>query len=105
MTPAQPTPVWRLLSLLKKDKRLVGRIYLFAVVQGLVNLSLPLGLQGIIGLVQGGTPSTSWIILTVLVVFGLSAAGIFQIIQLTLVEHLQRSVFARSAFEIALKPS
>ena len=72
-------PIRRLFGLLSKDKRDIGYLYLHAALGGLVALSLPLGIQAIIGL--GGEVSTSWILLTVLVTFGVVMAGAHQAVQ------------------------
>ena len=60
--------VWqRLIGLMKLDKQDVLQTFYYAVFAGLVNLSLPLGIQAIINLIQGAQISTSWIVLVVLV--------------------------------------
>jgi len=46
-------------GLLRPDSREVSDIYLFAMFSGLVNLSLPLGIQAIVNLIQGGKVSTA----------------------------------------------
>ena len=96
-------PVRRLFGLLSKDKRDIGYLYLHAALGGLVALSLPLGIQAIIGLVLGGEVSTSWILLTVLVTFGVVMAGALQAVQWSITEVLQRRIFTRSAFEFGFR--
>ncbi|MGB0851034.1 MAG: ABC transporter ATP-binding protein, partial [Bacteroidia bacterium] len=54
-------------------------------------------------LVLAGRLSTSWIILTGLVMAGVAIAGLFQIMQLYIVEILQRKLFARAAFDFAYR--
>ncbi len=96
-------PIRRLIGLLSKDKRDIGYLYLHAALGGLVALSLPLGIQAIIGLVLGGEVSTSWILLTVLVTFGVVMAGALQAVQWSITEVLQRRIFTRSAFEFGFR--
>ena len=93
----------RLFKLLQPDKKEVAYIYLFAIFGGLLTLTLPLGIQAVIGLVQGGDVSSSLIILIAVVTLGTLFSGLLNVMQLTVAETLQRRVFARSAFEFALR--
>ena len=93
----------RLFRLLQPDRKEVAYIYLFAIFGGLLTLTLPLGVQAVIGLVQGGEVSSSLIILIAVVTLGTLFSGVLNIMQLTVTETLQRRVFARSAFEFALR--
>lgn len=92
--------LWRLLKLYKPEIRL---IYVYALFIGLVNLSLPLGIQAIINFLQTGAVSSSWLILVLLVLLGITVTGILQVLQLRLVENIQQDLFARSAFEFAFR--
>ena len=65
-----PTAWQRLTGLLTLEKRDVLQVFYYAVFAGLVNLSLPLGIQAIINLIQGAQVSTSWIVLVILVTLG-----------------------------------
>ncbi len=76
------TPFQRFLRLLKPDSQEFKAIYIYAVFHGLVSLSLHLGIQAIINLIQGGRISTSFILLVIIVVFGIVIAGILQVQQL-----------------------
>ncbi|SMG52313.1 ABC-type bacteriocin/lantibiotic exporter, contains an N-terminal double-glycine peptidase domain [Marivirga sericea] len=96
-------PFQRFIQLLKPEKSLVFTIYIYAVFAGLISLSLPLGIQAIINLIMGGQVSTSWIILVVLVIFGIVANGYLQVRQLTVNEVLQQKIFSRASFEFAYR--
>lgn len=87
------TPVKRFWMLLKPDKKEIRNVYVYAIFNGLVNLSLPIGIQSIINLIQGGQMSTSWIVLVVFVILGITITGILQISQLRITEHLQQKIF------------
>ncbi|WP_276167806.1 peptidase domain-containing ABC transporter [Zobellia alginiliquefaciens] len=93
----------RLMGLLKLDKRDVLQVFYYAIFAGLVNLSLPLGIQSIINLIQGAEISTSWIILVVLVTGGVAFAGILQIMQIRIVENMQQKIFTRASFEFTYR--
>lgn len=93
----------RLMGLLKLDKRDVLQTFYYAIFAGLVNLSLPLGIQSIINLIQGAEISTSWIILVVLVTGGVAFAGILSIMQMRIVENMQQKIFTRASFEFTYR--
>lgn len=101
--PSKIPPLSRFFSLLKVDKKDIIRIYTFAALSGLINLTLPLGIQAIITYLTGGMISTSWVFLVVLVIFGVLLAGVMQVMQLSLSETIQQRIFQRSAFEFALR--
>jgi ABC-type bacteriocin/lantibiotic exporter with double-glycine peptidase domain len=93
------TPVQRFWRLLKPDRKEIRNVYIYSIFAGLVNLSLPLGIQAIINLIQGGQISTSWVVLVSVVVLGVAITGILQITQLRITENLQQKIFTRAAFE------
>ena len=95
------TPPQRFWKLLKPDAREIRNIYTYAVFSGLVSLSLPLGIQAIINLIQGGKVSSAWIVLVFFVVFGIAVNGLLQVYQLRISENLQQKIFTRAAFEFA----
>ena len=97
------TPLKRFFNLLKIDKQDIFSIYIYALFNGLVALSLPLGIQAIISLISGGQVSTSWIVLVIIVIVGVALNGIMQIMQLSISENLQQKIFTRSAFEFAYR--
>jgi ABC-type bacteriocin/lantibiotic exporter with double-glycine peptidase domain len=98
-----PTPGQRFWLLLKPDRKEITNIYIYAVFNGLVYLSLPLGIQAIINLIQGGRISTSWVLLVSFVIAGIAAMGLLQILQLRITEVLQQKIFTRAAFEFAYR--
>jgi ABC-type bacteriocin/lantibiotic exporter with double-glycine peptidase domain len=97
------SPIKRFWQLLKEDKKDLGRIYTYAVFHGLVNLSIPLGIQAIVNLIQGGQVSSSWIVLVTIVVAGVVFSGVLQLFQLRIIENMQQKLFVRSAFEFTFR--
>ncbi len=93
----------RLIGLLKLDKKDVFQVFYYAIFAGLVNLSLPLGIQAIINLIQGAQVSTSWIVLVTLVTIGVAFVGILQLMQFRIIENLQQKIFTRASFEFAYR--
>ncbi len=96
-------PLKRLFRLIKADKKDITRIFLFAALSGLINLSLPLGIQAIITYLSGGMISTSWVLLVIFVILGVILAGVMQVMQLSLSETIEQKIFQRSAFEFAVR--
>ncbi len=97
------SPLKRFFGLLRADKQDVMSIYIYALFNGVVALSLPLGIQAIINLLGAGQVSTSWIILVFFVIAGIAFTGIIQILQLTVSENIRQKIFTRSAFEFAYR--
>ncbi len=95
--------VKRLWNLLKLDNRDVKHILFYALFAGLINLAVPLGIQAIVNLIQGGRVSTSWIILVILVTLAVGMVGVFELLQLRLAENIQQKIFTRSSFEFAYR--
>ncbi|MFV5688610.1 peptidase domain-containing ABC transporter [Flavobacterium sp. ZT3R25] len=97
------TPLKRFYHLLELDKKDVSQIIFYAIFAGLISLSLPLGIQAITNFIQSGRVSASWIVLIVLVVFGVALVGILSLMQLRITENLQQKIFVRSSFEFAAR--
>lgn len=95
------SPVTRLWKLLREEKSDIVAIYFFAILAGLVQLSLPLGIQAIIGFVLGGTLSASLVVLISVLVAGVLFVGIMQINQMKVIERIQQRIFTRYAFAFA----
>ncbi|WGK94846.1 MULTISPECIES: peptidase domain-containing ABC transporter [Flavobacterium] len=97
------TPLQRFYNLLKLDRRDIYQIFFYAIFSGLVSLSLPLGIQAIINLIQAGRVSISWIVLVIIVVIGVALVGILSLMQLRITENLQQKIFVRSSFEFGYR--
>lgn len=94
-------PVKRILKILRFQKKDISAIYFYAILNGLVQLSLPLGIQSIVSFVLGGAISTSIVILIIMVVLGVFLNGLFQVNQMKLIEKIEQQVFVRYSFEYA----
>ncbi len=97
------SPLTRLQRLMSLDKRDITKVYIYAFFNGLVNLTLPLGIQAIVNLIQGGEITTSWYILVSFVIGGVALAGLLQLFQLRIVENLAQKIFSRASFEFAYR--
>ncbi|MDP5093156.1 MAG: ATP-binding cassette domain-containing protein [Polaribacter sp.] len=103
MNKEQLTPWQRFLGLLRLEKREIFQIFYYAIFGGVVSLSLPLGIQAIINLIQGAQVSTSWVVLVVLVTIGVTFSGALQLMQLRIIETVQQRIFVRASFELSYR--
>ncbi|KAA5823458.1 ATP-binding cassette domain-containing protein [Algibacter amylolyticus] len=99
----QMTPWQRLIGMLQLEKRDILQIFYYAIFAGVVALSLPLGIQAIINLLQGAQISTSWVVLVIIVTLGVAFSGALQLMQLRIIETIQQRIFTRSSFELAYR--
>jgi len=99
----QLSPWKRFLGLLKLEKKDIFQIFYYAIFGGIVTLSLPLGIQAIINLIQGAQISTSWVVLVILVTIGVIFSGALQLMQLRIIETLQQRIFMRASFELSYR--
>ena len=100
---AKFTPWQRMVRLLELEKKDLLQILYYAIFSGIVTLSLPLGIQAIINLIQGAQISSSWIVLVLLVTLGVIFAGALQIMQLRIIETVQQRIFTRTSFEYSYR--
>jgi ABC-type bacteriocin/lantibiotic exporter with double-glycine peptidase domain len=97
------SPVQRFSRLLELEKKDITQVYTYAFFNGVVNLTLPLGIQAIVNLIQGGQITTSWYVLVALVIVGISLTGTLQLMQLRIVENLSQRIFSNASFEFAIR--
>lgn len=96
-------PVQRFLNLLDLERREIAHVYLYAILNGLLYLSIPLGIQAIIGLVLANQLSSSWTLMVAVVTLGTLFMGGLQLMQISITEMIQQKIFARSAFEFSFR--
>ena len=94
-------PAARFWDLVQQEKSDITAIYFFAIIGGLIQLSLPVGIQVIIGFVLGGTLSTSLIVLISIIVAAVLFTGWVQMGQMRVIERIQQRIFVRYAFAFA----
>lgn len=97
------SPLQRFRRLLSLERKEIYQVYIYAFFNGLVNLSLPLGIQAIVNIIQGAQISTSWYVLVAFVIIGIAMAGILQLLQLRIVENLSQKIFSNASFEFAYR--
>ncbi|UTA66761.1 peptidase domain-containing ABC transporter [Emticicia sp. 21SJ11W-3] len=94
-------PFIRIFNLLRLDQKDITSLYFFAILSGIIQLVMPLGIQSIINFVMYNTASTSLVVLIGLVIVSVFLAGLLQINQMKLSEKIQQKIFVRYAFEYA----
>lgn len=80
-----------------KEKRDVTAIYIYAILSGLVQLSIPLGIQAIVSFVMRATMITSLYLLISFVVLGTFLAGLFRVRVMQIIEKIQQKIFVEYA--------
>jgi ABC-type bacteriocin/lantibiotic exporter with double-glycine peptidase domain len=95
--------ILRIFSIIKLERREIGAIYVYAILFGLLNLTVPLGIQSIINFVLAGSFSTSMVVLITGVVVGVFITGVLQVNQMKLNEKIQQNLFAQYSFEFAYR--
>ena len=99
----QLLPWRRFIGLLQLERKDILQVFYYAIFAGFVALSLPLGIQAIINLIQGAQISTSWIVLVILVTLGVLFSGALQLMQLRIIESIQQRIFTRASFELSYR--
>ena len=102
----QPTlrsAVKKFFNLINLEKKEIRNVYIYAIISGVIVLSLPLGIQAIINLMFGATISTSLIVLIIIVIVGVLFAGVLQIKQMRIIERIQQRIFTRLTFAYAYR--
>lgn len=96
-------PLKRLFSIIQQNNKEIVSIYFYASLNGLLDLSVPLGVQAIVGLFTGATMVTSIYILIGLVVIGVLFSGVVKINQYRIIERIQQKIFYNYSIEFATK--
>lgn len=94
-------PLQRFFQVLRLERKEVSSIYFFAILSGLLQLSIPIGIQAVINFVLAGAISTSMVVLIGIVVIAVFLSGVLQVSQMKIIEKVQQRIFARYSFEFA----
>ncbi len=76
-----------------KERSIIYKIYLLALLQGLMYLAIPLGIQGIITYIMAGSFSASLILLSCVTIIVTIFIGFFQLWQMRINETLHQCIF------------
>jgi ABC-type bacteriocin/lantibiotic exporter with double-glycine peptidase domain len=91
----------KLIGILRFERGEIISIYFYAILAGLLQLSLPLGIQSIISFVQAGAVSISLVLLIAFVIIGVGLVGLLQVNVMKIIEKIQQQLFVRYAFTYA----
>jgi len=99
--------LYKLFRLLRLDGKSITALYLLSILSGLIQLSLPLGIQAIINFAIVATgrkqlPASMWVLI-LLVVLGVLFTGMLKINQMKIVEKMQQKIFTRFSFEFSYR--
>ncbi len=91
----------KILDLIKIERSEISSVYFYAILNGIIQLSLPLGIQAILGFVLGATMVTSVYLLIFIIIIAVLIVGYLQINQMKIIEKIQQKIFVRYAFSFA----
>lgn len=94
---------YHLFQYINRERQDVINIYFYAVLNGLVMLSVPLGIQSIVSFVMGATMATSIYLLIIFVVLGTWLAGYFRLKVMRIIEKIQQKIFVEFSLAFAEK--
>lgn len=94
-------------KIIRLEKKEVTAIYFYAILSGVIQLTLPLGIQTIINFSQAAAGNrelpVSIILLIFIVLIGILVTGILQVNQMKIIEKIEQSIFTRFSLEFAHK--
>ncbi|PWJ44792.1 peptidase domain-containing ABC transporter [Sediminitomix flava] len=96
-------PVSRLFRLFESESKDFVLIMFYGVLISVISLALPVGIQAVIELISAGVVFNSIILLISLVLIATLVVGVLQVMQRSMVEFLQRRLFAKAAFEMSFR--
>ena len=100
MNSSPMSAIWRLVRIEKKN---IHYLYTYAIIAGLMSLTIPLGIQALIGAVMVGKLSSSWFILVTGITLLAAVAGLTRLAQLSILDSIQRKLFVRFSLHFAKK--
>jgi ABC-type bacteriocin/lantibiotic exporter with double-glycine peptidase domain len=83
-----------------KERTIIYKIYILAILQGLMYISIPLGIQGIVTYIMAGSFSASLILLSCITIIVTAFIGFFQLWQMRINETLHQKIFGDLAAKI-----
>lgn len=89
--------------MLDTERDTIRYILFYAIITGLISLTLPLGTQAVFNLVSTGAVFASSYILIAVVVLGVLLGGILLIGQMKLVEAIEQRLFIKASIEYAYR--
>ena len=85
------------------ERRAINYIFVYAILIGLIGLSLPLGTTAVFNFLSNGALYSSTYLLIGIVLLGVAVGGFLLIAQLSLVEMMEQKIFAKATLEFAYR--
>lgn len=92
--------LWRLIRQERKD---ISVVIIYSIIMGLLSLIVPLSSQAIVNAVALGVYTSQLVVLCAGVGAGLLILGVFNVLEMYVVDVLRRRIFVRTAFDIAYR--
>lgn len=99
--PHGPSPIRRLVDLFRADRRDLRLVAVYAVGIGILSLATPIALMAVVNTVALATLAQQLIVLCLGLFACLAFVGLFRVLQVTIVEFVQRRIFVRVAADLA----
>lgn len=97
------TPWQKLVRILRYERSTINYIFIYAILIGLIGLTLPLGTTAVFNLLSNGAMYSSTYLLIAVILLGIVIGGFLLIGQLSLVEVIEQKIFAKTAIEFAYR--
>ena len=98
-----PTPLKRLMDLLKPERADVWVVVVYAVIIGVLNLAAPLTAMAVVNSVALAALVQQLVVMSLALLVALGLSAMLQGMQAVVVEYMQRRVFVRVADELAYR--
>lgn len=95
------SPLGRVFTILRPDRRDLGFVVTYAISVGLLSLAIPITASAVVNTVALTALFQQLVVLCVALFVALSLAAFFQLLQQIVVEYVQRRVFARISVDLA----
>ncbi len=99
----ESSPLRRLVRLFRPDRGDFIAVAVFAMAMGVLLLATPIAVQALVNSVALGGAIPPLVVVSLLLLLGLSLAGMLSAVQTWIVEILQRRLFARTVAELAAR--
>ncbi len=93
--------VGRFLTMVKPDRKDIGIVFFYAVLVGLLSLAVPVASKSVVNTITFGALLQPLFILVVLVFAGLVFSGVVRLLQIWMIEYIQRRIFVRVSLALA----
>jgi putative ABC transport system ATP-binding protein len=98
-----PSPLVRVLSLLRSERRDVAVVITYAIAVGLLSLTVPITAMAVVNTVALATLMQQLLVLCIILMVALTLATVLRVLQTIVVEYLQRRIFSNVVADLAFR--